>query len=132
MAQVTDPTYNDAKKCPKCKQEGEFVGNINTVPQARRGTRVETWECLNDLCERAGSRWIIQINPDGTVPIRAPRGPKQFELDPKALDFGKAQVERAKYEVLDETEARERSDIVRSGNKDDLHKFDQEHGLESQ
>jgi len=64
----------------------------------RPHAKVETYECENDLCINSHGRWIIQINPDGSIPVRQ-QGPKEFDLDSRAFDFGKAEVERMKHQL---------------------------------
>lgn len=97
----TDSIYEEAKRCPKCEQPGELVAT-NPHPN-RRGAKVETFECMNVLCLRTSERWIVQINDDGTIPVRQ-KGPKDFAIDQKALDYGKAVIERTKHEMGDSIE----------------------------
>jgi hypothetical protein len=35
--------------------------------------------CENDRCEYYEDRWLVQTNPDGSVPTPGTRGPKVFE-----------------------------------------------------
>lgn len=128
-----DPTYDEAQKCPQCRTRGQKIVRNAAGGHTRPGTVVETWQCDNVTCEdELGTRrWIIQVNPDGSVPIRAPKGPKQFELDKQALDWGKAQVEQTKHSVLTDDELTERNDLKRHGTAEELKEWDQEHGLEA-
>lgn len=88
-------TYEEATRCPKCETPGKLVNTTRPPANARtgieRGTKVETYECVNERCvygpqkqmDLAGERWAVQINPDGTIP---PKGaiyeqPKEYDID---------------------------------------------------
>jgi hypothetical protein len=67
--------YEQATRCPKCDQPGKLA-STNTVP-GHLGTQVESWTCVNEACSWFTTGWIVQINPDGTIPDRT-AGPKQY------------------------------------------------------
>lgn len=92
----TLPIYEEAKLCPRCKQPGELAQTVKNQP--RPGAKVEVYECKSELCIGFRDRWLVQINADGTIPIRT-QGPKEFEVAPKALDYGKAMVEQTKHQL---------------------------------
>jgi hypothetical protein len=72
-------SIEEASKCPKCGLTGELSG----APQqsAKPGVRVLTYKCKNDRCKWYDTGWLVQLNPDGSVPepSEVPRGPKQFD-----------------------------------------------------
>lgn len=70
-------TLEEAKRCPKCNNVGKENG---IKPGAKPRTKVLVMLCENPLCRWHGTGWMIQINPDGSIPDPAdnPRGPKQF------------------------------------------------------
>jgi hypothetical protein len=72
------PTYEEAKRCPKCKQPGRLksVENPLVSPEDRtrfgiqRGAKVETYVCINERCRWFETGWVVQLNPDGSIPDR--------------------------------------------------------------
>jgi hypothetical protein len=67
-------TYEEATRCPKCEQPGnvrlkEPAGRPapGTTPLPK-GTQLHTVYCENTFCKWYNSCWIVQVNPDGTVP----------------------------------------------------------------
>lgn len=71
---VIPPTYEEAKRCPKCKEPGEVTAS---KPAGLQGT-LETVSCMNERCKWFETGWVIQVMPDGTIPVRAQNQPKQF------------------------------------------------------
>jgi hypothetical protein len=67
-------TYEKATRCPKCT----LPGILTKTHAGVGGAKVESWTCDNERCKWYTTGWIIQINPDGSIPERRP-GPKQFE-----------------------------------------------------
>jgi hypothetical protein len=57
------------------------------------GAKVEIYECDNPLCISQYGRWIVQINPDGSIPIRS-HEEKEFNVTQRELDFGKETIQR--------------------------------------
>jgi hypothetical protein len=64
----------------------------------RPHAKVEIYQCQNELCISKSDRWIIQINPDGSIPERD-KGPKEFDASDKAMDYGRSVVEQTKREM---------------------------------
>lgn len=96
-----DPvTYEDAKRCPKCSDVG-LICSIHRSTGARgQRCNVETYQCMNDRCARKGDRWIVQINDDGTIPVRDESNQrKQYEpLDIFKLSAGARLLEQVQRE----------------------------------
>ena len=67
---LTQTTYEQAKRCPKCGQSGD-VRTIRLVPASAglpRGTSVHTVYCVTELCKWYDTPWNIQVNADGSIP----------------------------------------------------------------
>lgn len=90
---MAESQYEEAQRCPRCQNPGKFVGKTPiSVPGVQRGTKVETYECVNTRCEygpqehpilgkQSGERWAIQVNPDGSIPPRGVRDNQAKEYD---------------------------------------------------
>lgn len=64
-----DTTFEEAKRCPKCEQPGQETGRISVKDTSvLPGTKVATIRCDNSRCKWQGESWIVQVNPDGTIP----------------------------------------------------------------
>lgn len=75
---MTDTTFEEAKRCPGCQEPGKEQGSRR--PQGTpRGTKVHVFVCENVRCPREGETWLVQTNPDGSIPQPGQRGPKAFE-----------------------------------------------------
>jgi hypothetical protein len=95
---VTDTTFEEAKRCPTCKEAGREVATRR--PQdLPRGTKVHVFSCENDRCEQVGERWLVQTNPDGSIPTPGQKGPKTFSLPGKSSVL--AQKARDELALLD-------------------------------
>jgi hypothetical protein len=69
-------TYEEATRCPRCALPGDVTGK---APAAKRGYQVHTVYCRNKDCSWFDSMWIVQVNPDGSVP--QPNTAKPREAD---------------------------------------------------
>lgn len=94
------PSLEEASRCPKCGIPGEDVGSI---PGNKFGVKVHTIFCRNDRCRWFDTSWIVQVNPDGSIPERKP-GPAEFP----ALTGGQ---EAAARRVLEDVEFESRRDL---------------------
>jgi len=70
---VTNPqgvqsTYEEATRCPKCKVPGQVTSKTPARGDARPGTTVHMVYCRNDQCQWFDTNWVVQVNPDGSVP----------------------------------------------------------------
>jgi hypothetical protein len=97
---MPDSTLELAKRCPDCKEPGDFQQEL---PGPRR-SKVKVYVCRNDRCKTKGETWIVQINADGTIPVRK-QGPKEYPNSKRMEQLGKSYVDYLKHEV-DEGEAR--------------------------
>jgi hypothetical protein len=77
---VSEDTYEDRKHCPKCKEPGEETKSIQ-VPGLPKGTTVKTIYCRNERCRWFDTCWMVQVNPDGSVPP-----PKDHTKEPKLYE----------------------------------------------
>lgn len=79
-------TWETASKCPKCETQGVEV-KVIPIPY-RVGAQGHIMVCPNtERCRWAEEkiRWIVQVNPNGTIPIQEP-GPKQYPKLPSISD----------------------------------------------
>lgn len=68
---------DDALHCPKCKQPGNPVASHNSTGAKGQPVVVHSVKCENERCRWYDTTWIVQVNPDGTVPERK-AGEKEF------------------------------------------------------
>jgi|SRR5882762_5721136 len=102
-------TFEEAKRCPKCKVAGKLA---DQRPQGS-GITVHTFECENSRCERSGERWIVQTNPDGSIPQHT-QGPKTFpKLDHYAMSAQRARDELAILDIQSTHPNLTRQEIIR-------------------
>jgi hypothetical protein len=79
---VTDTTLDEARRCPKCQEQGMFVAS-RPAHGARPGTKLDSFRCDNERCKWYGEICrIIQINPDGSIPQAIMKRDKQFPAVP--------------------------------------------------
>lgn len=76
---MPDSTFEEAKRHTVCGDPGEEVNTIRPE-EAVRGTIVHVFECKNKRCSAHTDRWMVQTNPDGSIPKPGKRGPKAFAL----------------------------------------------------
>jgi len=67
MSDEVDETFEDHKRCPRCKEPGEDSGSV-AAPNAPKGTKLHTIYCRNERCKWFNTPWLVQVNPDGSVP----------------------------------------------------------------
>lgn len=87
---MTQPTFEEAKVCPKCGKPGEDTSSI-AAPGLPRGTRVHTIFCRTELCRWHNTCWYVQVNPDGSVPVA-----KNHSGEPKLYAGFEGHDDRAK------------------------------------
>jgi hypothetical protein len=113
-------TLEEASKCPRCDLTGEVTSTRKApkttpdgdliIPRVPDGAMVRTYECQNERCTWYGTGWVVQVNPDNTVPIRARGGrgsEKQFPVMSREQQaMGRRTLEQIQAE---EAEARRNS-----------------------
>jgi hypothetical protein len=89
---MPDTLYEEARRCPTCKQPGKDVGS---KPAPENMGRIHFYECQNDRCEDVNERWLVQELPDGTIPTPDlnKRGKNYPTLTPGQLSAGMMQLE---------------------------------------
>lgn len=93
-----EPTYEEAKRCPKCQEPGEKTKE--EVARRVPGARLHTIHCRNSRCSWYNTPYIIQVNPDGTIPRPDAHKSRLFPSLPPRSD---ADVERANAALLNST-----------------------------
>ena len=73
-------TWDQAIKCPKCDQPGRDTGHVSDAS----GAKLYSIMCENAACVWFETNWAIQVQSDGTIPIREhpERQPKVFPKMP--------------------------------------------------
>lgn len=79
---MPESTFEEAKRCPRCKKPGNDR-HQSLVRGAREkgldpGTAVHYIYCENPVCPWYETNWIIQVNPDGSVPPPTMHHEKQY------------------------------------------------------
>lgn len=92
---MPDTTLEEAKRCPKCQQPGDFKQDLMGQ---RRGSKVKVYICKNERCEAVNETWIVQVNADGSIPKRRP-GPKEYPSADRMMTMGRHYVENLQEEV---------------------------------
>lgn len=67
---MSDNTYEEATRCPKCGQPGN-VRRKTAPPKGaglKPGTMIHHVYCEHELCPWYDTTWMVQVNPDGSVP----------------------------------------------------------------
>lgn len=91
-------SYEEASRCPKCKEVGRLA-NKRSIKNIR-GATIHIFECHNEKCKWFNeSGWMVQVNPDGSVPNPDVNRPKQFPQRPDRVD----EVQRAAQKLLDDS-----------------------------
>lgn len=72
-------SLDEAKRCPKCDTPG--------MPNGADG-RLLKFLCMNERCRWYSTGWVVQVNPDGTVP----------ETANPAKEFPMSEFDRANFD----------------------------------
>jgi hypothetical protein len=85
-----------ASRCPKCDQVGETVSSF-TNPTKKYGTAL-VLECKTETCSWFETRYVIQVDKDGNVPVRPASVPEHEKIapamNPGFLAMGQQEVEQ--------------------------------------
>lgn len=98
---MTETTFEQAKRCPKCEQPGQIVAER----RQRDGSVLNTVMCKNTRCRWLNTTYIVQVNADGTIPITIDR-PKSFTKLPDRTEEVQAQMENLYNQTLSGGELR--------------------------
>lgn len=93
---MTETTYEEAKRCPKCEQPGQEIG---TKPM-RGGGHIKTIICHNSRCNWHDTTWIVQVNADGSIPEPTLDREKSFPKIPDRTESTQAQLERLYQQTI--------------------------------
>lgn len=85
---MTAPTFETARKCPKCDNPGEDRG---TIPAPIRGAKLHQIYCVTKLCPWYDTVYYVQVNQDGSIPA-----PKDHTGQPKLYGGFEDHDKRAK------------------------------------
>jgi hypothetical protein len=96
---MTTTTFESAKICPRCNKPGE---DMKQMP-GPRGATIHVVYCRTEGCRWEGTSWIIQVNRDGSIPIRKP-GEKDFEPYTESQRQHARDVRRFNQALLDSGE----------------------------
>jgi hypothetical protein len=93
MEVPSTPQFTEASKCPICHEPGAPTGQRPAMDgRVHRGTAF-TFNCENERCRWKGTGWVVQVLPDGSIPVDK-RGPKKFETSPGAESMGRRYIEQ--------------------------------------
>lgn len=93
---MTDTTYDEARRCPKCTE----LGRDESEKPGPHGSKLHIIRCLNQRCAWYDTTYVVQVNPDGTVPEANTNRPKNFPALPPRSDEA---VERYNQSLLNQT-----------------------------
>lgn len=79
---MTDTTYDEARRCPRCNELGSDEGSKS----GPRGSRMHTIRCRNERCRWYNTTYIVQVNRDGSIPPPETHRDKQFRALPPRSD----------------------------------------------
>lgn len=86
MPESNQTTFEEASRCPKCQHPGE-VGSVREQYSTNQDAMVKlnVLFCRNQVCPWYNTSWIVQVNPDGSIPQAYEQlGPKQYpKLSPE-------------------------------------------------
>jgi hypothetical protein len=86
---MPDTTLEEARRCPKCAEPGAQAGEMAAPhgPGVTRGARLHKFVCGNIRCRWYDQIWMVQVNPDGTIP--PPTTSRRNSLIPLLDDGGR-------------------------------------------
>jgi len=76
MSDSVQTTLEEASRCPRCEQPGEFAGEREL--KSVRNAKLKMFTCKNSRCKWFNTPWSVQVNANGTIPPALLNRPKQF------------------------------------------------------
>lgn len=92
---MSDETFEDRTMCPKCQLPGEVT--LATVHRDKAKTYSVT--CRNERCRWFGINWLVDVNPDGSVPPVRPHKkayPKMPDITERMQEIADAEIRRSR------------------------------------
>lgn len=87
-------TWEEASHCPKCGSPGNDVQQERIRSGRCRGGVAHILQCENEHCRWFNTRWVVAVDKDNNIPVRA-RGPKEYEdLSPAMESLARRQIEQ--------------------------------------
>lgn len=83
-------TFEEAKRCPKCKQPGREVD----TQRGSYGSTMHVIHCANKRCQWYETPYIVQVNSDGSIPEPSNDRPHQFPKLVGQDNLTEADIER--------------------------------------
>jgi len=93
---MTDSTYEEAKRCPRCKEPGVDIGSV----RGPHGSRIHAIQCRTPRCKWFQTNYSVQVNSDGTIPEPSLDRPKNF---PKLPERSAEDVDRMLDRLYNDT-----------------------------
>lgn len=106
--QIVVPTNTDtvsmleeASACPICKQPGKEVRRDRQRTPTGKMATILTINCENERCRWNGTGWVVQLNDDGSIPVRNPNkkgGDREFEeMSPIFKEHAQREIEEMRH-----------------------------------
>jgi hypothetical protein len=111
---VTDSTFEEARRCPRCGEPGEASGQHSISSRNRDGTRrqgitagarLHQFFCRNSRCRWYNTPWEVQVNPDGTIPPAD--APNRARVKLRPLDPALAVTMKDRFQSIHEESVRQ-------------------------
>lgn len=93
---MSDTTYEEARRCPRCEQPGVELGSR----AGPHGSRIHTIQCKTTRCKWFNTNYTVQVNSDGSIPNPTLERPKNF---PKLPDRSEDEVNRMLERMYNDT-----------------------------
>lgn len=90
---MSDTTFEEARRCPKCAEPGSGVGSV----AAPNGGKIHTFMCKNSRCRWCDTTYVVQVNADGSIPEPNINRAKAF---PALPNRNQEEIDRANQALL--------------------------------
>jgi hypothetical protein len=100
---LTDTTYEEARRCPRCNNPGAVAG----TRRGPHGSTLNSFVCKTPRCRWFETQYVVQINADGTIPEPTLDRDKSFPKLPERTEEAiQAQMNRLYEQTLNGGETR--------------------------